>query len=154
VTDGSTAQRSRFSDRLEWLADIVADRASHQDVAIPLRFRPRRGDFVGHPHRQPYHAAQMIGLGAAASHRRTRVALRRQVGVAVWVTSMVAFGGNSFGLIAPIITGYIVAGTGGYRGAFVVAAILLACGAGATLPLTRQRVLPASAAIAPVPQTL
>lgn len=63
------------------------------------------------------------------------------------VISMVAFGGNSFGLIAPIITGYIVAGTGGYTAAFIVAAVLLACGAAATLLLTRQRVLPAPAAM-------
>jgi len=63
------------------------------------------------------------------------------------VISMVAFGGNSFGLIAPIITGYIVAGTGGYTGAFVVAACLLACGAAATLLLTRKRVVPASAVL-------
>lgn len=68
------------------------------------------------------------------------------------VISMVAFGGNSFGLIAPIITGYIVAGTGGYTGAFIVAACLLACGAAATLLLTRYPVLPAPASMRPVPQ--
>ena len=64
------------------------------------------------------------------------------------VISMVAFGGNSFGLIAPIITGYIIAGTGGYKGAFIVAACLLACGAAATLTLTRRRVVPAAALVA------
>jgi ACS family glucarate transporter-like MFS transporter len=70
------------------------------------------------------------------------------------VISIVAFGGNSFGLIAPIITGYIVAGTGGYTGAFIVATGLLACGAAATLLLTRQRVLPAPTSLHLAPQTL
>jgi ACS family glucarate transporter-like MFS transporter len=70
------------------------------------------------------------------------------------VISIVAFGGNSFGLIAPIITGYIVAGTGGYTGAFIVAACLLACGAAATLLLTRQRVIPAPTSLHLAPQTL
>jgi MFS family permease len=44
-------------------------------------------------------------------------------------SSLVAFGGNTFGLIAPIVTGYIVAGTGSYNWAFGVAGILLVLGA-------------------------
>jgi ACS family glucarate transporter-like MFS transporter len=69
------------------------------------------------------------------------------------VISMVAFGGNFFGLIAPIITGYIVAGTGGYTGAFVVAAILLVCGALAVMLLTRRRVMPPAATLLLAAQT-
>lgn len=56
------------------------------------------------------------------------------------VTSMVAFGGNSFGIISPIVTGYIIAGTGSYRGAFWAAAALLLCGIGLTLGLTRRSI--------------
>ena len=58
------------------------------------------------------------------------------------VIAITAFGGNSFGLIAPIITGYVVSGTGGYTWAFRVAAALLVCGAIATLTLTRQPIDP------------
>jgi MFS family permease len=56
------------------------------------------------------------------------------------VTSIVAFGGNSFGLAAPIITGYAVSITGGYTAAFRIAAALLLCGAVAVLTLTRRAV--------------
>jgi MFS family permease len=58
------------------------------------------------------------------------------------VIAITAFGGNSFGLIAPIITGYVVSATGGYTWAFRVAAALLACGAIATLTLTRKPINP------------
>ncbi len=58
------------------------------------------------------------------------------------VIAITALGGNLFGLIAPIITGYVVAATGGYGWAFRVAAILLVCGAVATLSLTRRPIMP------------
>lgn len=58
------------------------------------------------------------------------------------VIAITALGGNVFGLIAPIITGYIVAGTGGYDGAFAVAAALLLIGAIATLTMTRRPIEP------------
>jgi ACS family glucarate transporter-like MFS transporter len=58
------------------------------------------------------------------------------------VIAITAFGGNSFGLIAPIITGYVVSATGGYTWAFRVAAVLLVCGAIATLTLTRKSIEP------------
>lgn len=54
------------------------------------------------------------------------------------VVSITALGGNLFGLIAPIITGYVVAATGGYTVAFRIAAALLLCGACATLAMTRK----------------
>ncbi len=63
----------------------------------------------------------------------------RDVGL-TW--SIAVFGGNGFGLLSPIITGYIVAATGGYTGAFVVAACLLVFGATITLVMTRQPVEP------------
>jgi dipeptide/tripeptide permease len=43
-----------------------------------------------------------------------------------------------FGLLAPIITGYVVAGLGSYDWAFGIAGILLLIGALASLLLTRR----------------
>jgi ACS family glucarate transporter-like MFS transporter len=64
------------------------------------------------------------------------------------VIAITAFGGNSFGLIAPIITGYVVSGTGGYSWAFRIAAALLVCGAIATLTLARKPIEPQHALLA------
>jgi dipeptide/tripeptide permease len=58
------------------------------------------------------------------------------------VVAITSFGGNLFGLIAPIITGYVVAGTGGYAWAFRIAACLLFFGFLATLSLTRRPIEP------------
>lgn len=43
--------------------------------------------------------------------------------------SVLILGGNVFGLFAPIITGYVVASSAGYAGAFVIAGVLLVLGA-------------------------
>lgn len=56
------------------------------------------------------------------------------------VFALTAFGGNLFGLAAPIITGYLVQKAGGYTIAFHVAAALLLCGFILTLILTRKPV--------------
>jgi dipeptide/tripeptide permease len=40
-------------------------------------------------------------------------------------TSLLIMGGNLFGTAAPIVTGYVVAATGGFSGAFVIAGCLL-----------------------------
>ncbi|NNU62829.1 MFS transporter [Ochrobactrum soli] len=58
------------------------------------------------------------------------------------VIAITALGGNFFGLIAPIITGYVVSATGGYQWAFGIAAGLLIVGALATLTMTRKRIAP------------
>jgi hypothetical protein len=58
------------------------------------------------------------------------------------VIAITAWGGNLFGLTAPIITGYVVAGTGGYIWAFRIAAALLLCGCLATLSMTRNPIKP------------
>ena len=47
-------------------------------------------------------------------------------------------GGNSFGLCAPIVTGYAIAWTGSYDWAFIIAGVLLLAGATATLTMTRR----------------
>ena len=52
-------------------------------------------------------------------------------------TSLLILGGNSFGIVAPIATGYIVASPLGYSGAFVVAGVLLLAGVATALLLTR-----------------
>jgi MFS family permease len=52
-------------------------------------------------------------------------------------SSIVALGGNGFGLAAPIVTGYIIAGTGSYNWAFGVAGILLVLGAGLLVLMAR-----------------
>jgi ACS family glucarate transporter-like MFS transporter len=59
----------------------------------------------------------------------------RDVGVA---TAFMVVGGNSFGVIAPIVTGYVIANTGSYNMAFVIAGALLVVGAASTLTLTRR----------------
>jgi ACS family glucarate transporter-like MFS transporter len=60
---------------------------------------------------------------------------RRRVGAAV---SFLIFGGNLFGLLAPIVTGYVVSGTGTFSAAFLLAGVLLLIGCGTVLTLTRR----------------
>jgi ACS family glucarate transporter-like MFS transporter len=52
--------------------------------------------------------------------------------------SIIAFGGNSFGLLAPVVTGYIIAYTGSYNLTFGVAGILLIVGAGLLIIWARK----------------
>jgi nitrate/nitrite transporter NarK len=58
------------------------------------------------------------------------------------VTSTTVLGGNSFGLMAPIVTGYIVEITGSFDKAFLVAGILPLIGAVATFTMTRRPIMP------------
>ncbi|WP_295848536.1 MFS transporter [Tardiphaga sp.] len=53
-------------------------------------------------------------------------------------TSIMVVGGNVFGVMAPIVTGYVIVGSGGYGWAFGLAGILLLIGAVTSLTLTRQ----------------
>jgi len=52
-------------------------------------------------------------------------------------TGMQVFGGNVFGLLAPIVTGYVISSTGNYDLAFVIAGCLLVVGMASSLLLTR-----------------
>jgi MFS family permease len=52
--------------------------------------------------------------------------------------SLVVLSGNLFGILSPIITGYIIQGLGGYEWAFVVAGALLILGAVSAVTLTRR----------------
>jgi MFS family permease len=66
----------------------------------------------------------------------------RTIGTAVgWIQ----LGGNIFGLAAPIATGYIVAATGSFTSAFLLAGVLLIAGAIVTLTMTRRPVGEAAA---------
>jgi MFS family permease len=57
------------------------------------------------------------------------------------VMSLVVFGGNSCGLLAPIVTGYVVSATGGFEWAFRIAAGLLVAGALVSIAFSRGRIL-------------
>jgi ACS family glucarate transporter-like MFS transporter len=54
------------------------------------------------------------------------------------VTAITVMGGNTFGLMAPIVTGYIIALTGSFDRAFVVAGLLPLVGAAVTFLMTRK----------------
>jgi MFS family permease len=62
-------------------------------------------------------------------------------------------GGNAFGLLAPIVTGYVISISSSYDWAFGIAGLLLVCGATATLTLTRKPMIAAAnkAVIALIP---
>ncbi len=51
--------------------------------------------------------------------------------------AFLVLGGNTFGLLAPIVTGYIVAATGSFNSAFAAAGVLALIGAVAALALAR-----------------
>jgi ACS family glucarate transporter-like MFS transporter len=59
----------------------------------------------------------------------------KDVGIAM---AFLVVGGNVCGLLAPIVTGYVIAATGSYDMAFLIAGMLLVIGAGSILTLTRQ----------------
>ncbi len=54
------------------------------------------------------------------------------------VTSITVLGGNSFGMMGPIVTGFVVALTGSFNGTFAVAGVLALIGAVATLTMTHR----------------
>jgi ACS family glucarate transporter-like MFS transporter len=58
-----------------------------------------------------------------------------RAGVAV---SVLIFGGNTFGVLAPIVTGYAVSATGSFTTAFGIAGLLLLVGTTVILTLTRN----------------
>ncbi|MEV4666371.1 MFS transporter [Microbacterium sp. LWO12-1.2] len=53
------------------------------------------------------------------------------------VFALVQVGGNTFGLLAPIVTGFLVDGTGSYTIPFILAGLLLAVGATLTAKFSR-----------------
>lgn len=71
----------------------------------------------------------------------------RDVGKAI---SMLVLGGNTFGIVAPIITGYVIQASGAYDWAFVIAGTLLVIGAVSALTMTRWVIVAAEPAAAAV----
>jgi MFS family permease len=60
---------------------------------------------------------------------------RSDIGTAM---GFVIVGGNTFGIAAPIVAGYVIDVSGGYSWAFIIAGALLVLGMLSTLCLTRQ----------------
>jgi len=67
------------------------------------------------------------------------------------VTSITVLGGNSFGIMGPIVTGYVLAITGSFNATFAVAGVLPLLGAICTLTLTRQPIEPQFRTTGPTP---
>ena len=90
-------------------------------------------------------ALSLSGINAAISLNLSLVTdlvhRARDVGKAI---SLTILSGNICGLLAPIVTGYVVAGLGSYDWAFWIAGILLIIGAIALGTMTRDVILPAS----------
>jgi MFS family permease len=63
--------------------------------------------------------------------------LLRTPGSAGKAIAVQTVGGNIFGLVAPIVTGYVVSGTGSFTGAFAIAGGLLLAGAAISMTMTR-----------------
>ncbi len=64
-------------------------------------------------------------------------------------TSLLIMGGNLFGTAAPIVTGYVVAATGGFAGAFLIAGVLLLGGALVILSGARNPIRLSNATVEP-----
>ena len=109
------------------------------------------GDFFSWPHPGWQEVAQREGIelrhqfhsGKNASDIAMTIAAMdllhagKSIGTAVgWIQ----LGGNIFGLAAPIATGYIVAATGSFTSAFLLAGALLVIGGVITLTMTRRPV--------------
>ena len=84
----------------------------------------------------------MIALSGVATTIGLNIALLsdllRSDGDAGRATGLLILGGNIFGILAPIVTGYVVQSTGNYDYAFVVAGVLLVVGALSCLLLTHR----------------
>ena len=95
-------------------------------------------------------AASLTGINAMISLNLSLVTdlvhRASDVGKAI---SLTILSGNLCGLLAPIVTGYVVAGLGSYDWALWIAGILLLIGALALGTMTRNVILPWKDAIAP-----
>jgi MFS family permease len=92
-------------------------------------------------------ALSLSGINAAISLNLSLVTdlvhRARDVGKAI---GLCILAGNLCGLIAPIVTGYVVSGLGSYDWALWIAGILLVIGAVALATMTRDVILPRAAA--------
>jgi MFS family permease len=87
-----------------------------------------------------------IALGGVASAVALNIArvgdLLRTSADCGRATGLLILGGNIFGIMAPIVTGYVVQSTGSFNMAFVVAGALLAFGAATVFLLARTPIGP------------
>jgi ACS family glucarate transporter-like MFS transporter len=87
-----------------------------------------------------------IALGGVASAVALNIAmvgdLLRTPADSGRATGLLILGGNIFGILAPIVTGYVVQSTGSFNMAFVVAGALLAAGALTVFLLARTPIGP------------
>jgi ACS family glucarate transporter-like MFS transporter len=87
-----------------------------------------------------------IALGGVASAVALNIALigdlLRSSADSGRATGLLILGGNIFGILAPIVTGYVVQATGSFDMAFVVAGALLVLGALAVFLLARKPIGP------------
>ena len=67
--------------------------------------------------------------------------------------AFMVLGGNVFGLLAPIVTGYIVQATGSFSSAFVLARALALIGAVVSFTLTRHTLGEETPVAAGMPRT-
>jgi ACS family glucarate transporter-like MFS transporter len=65
--------------------------------------------------------------------------------------AFLVLGGNLFGLLAPIVTGYLVAASGSFSSAFIAAGVLALIGAVVTMMLSRSAIGEVSAGTTPKP---
>jgi ACS family glucarate transporter-like MFS transporter len=91
-------------------------------------------------------ALSLSGINAAISLNLSLVTdlvhRARDIGKAI---GLCILAGNLCGLIAPIVTGYVVSGLGSYDWALWIAGILLVIGALALATMTRRVILPPAA---------
>jgi nitrate/nitrite transporter NarK len=81
-------------------------------------------------------AVSFANVGPAANGALTTDLLRSPADSGRALAFLV-LGGNTFGLCAPIVTGYLVQATGSFNSAFVAAGVLALVGATAALTLSR-----------------
>jgi len=86
-------------------------------------------------------AVSLTGIATAISLNIALVSdLLRSPQDAGKATGILIVGGNVFGIAAPIVTGYVIAATGSYNGAFVIAGLLLLVGVAVSLTMTRRTI--------------
>jgi MFS family permease len=81
-------------------------------------------------------AVSFANVGPATNGALTNDLLRSPADAGRALAFLV-LGGNTFGLCAPIVTGYLVAATGSFNSAFIAAGVIALVGAVAALALSR-----------------
>ncbi len=86
-------------------------------------------------------AVSLTGIATAISLNIALVSdLLRSPQDAGKATGILIVGGDVFGIAASIVTGYVIAATGSYNGAFLIAGLLLLIGGAVSLTMTRRTI--------------